>query len=75
MKFEYCECGCKGYEANAGQLYFWIYWDLKKSYHLHEGHGWTSPKVGTYPSFKAADAKATDLAKAALKKMKKDLKA
>jgi hypothetical protein len=67
MKFEYCECGCKGYECGN----YWIFWDLKKSYHVHHGHGWIAPKLATCTSMEEAK----DVAKAHLKnKINEELK-
>lgn len=58
LKFEYCECGCKGSTWSARSLDLWLYWDLlKNSWTLHRGHGWLSPEVGSYASRdKAIDA-------------------
>jgi len=75
LDFNYCECGCKGYEASAGHLHFWIYWDLAESYHLHRGHGWASPKIKTCSSMEEAVALATEEAKAELVKMQAALDA
>ena len=53
--FSYCECGCKGsdwtYEVVGGRRRsFWLYNDLRGSYHLHYGHGHSGTKIGTYAS-------------------------
>jgi hypothetical protein len=46
--WNYCECGCKGSEVSIGAYYFWLYNDIKGSYHLHQGHSQYSPKIGQY---------------------------
>lgn len=73
LNFNYCECGCHGYEASVGNLHLWIFWDLKESYHLHRGHGWVSPKIKTCSSMEEAVELATDLARVELEKMQADL--
>lgn len=76
LNFEYCECGCHGFSASAGALHFWIYWGLNehfKGFKLHQGHGWTSPLIDTFPTLAKAEAAATKLARVGLKKMQKDL--
>lgn len=71
LKFEYCECGCKGYSAEG--FPYWIFWDLKDKYYLHLGHGISSMKVGVYSSLKQAEGRATELANKTLDKLKKAL--
>ena len=39
MKFQYCECGCKGYSNTSTKDSYWIYWDLKNTYYAVRGHG------------------------------------
>jgi hypothetical protein len=76
LDFEYCECGCHGFEASAGAVHFWIYWDLDEhftGFKLHQGHGWTSPRIGSFPTLGKAKAEANKLARLTLKKMQKDL--
>lgn len=70
LNFEYCECGCKGHEASAGKLHFWIYNDLRGNYYLHQGHGWMSPKIGQHTSFEAAQRQAMGVVKDELTKLK-----
>lgn len=73
MRFEYCECGCKGYLARAGNEYYWIYWELnkkvRKPFHLYKGHGYMSPKIGSYPSMADAKLEAVNRAKNTLNEM------
>ena len=76
LNFEYCECGCHGLSASAGTVHFWIYWDLDEhftGFKLHQGHGFTSLRIGTFDTLSKAEAAATKLARLALKKMQKDL--
>lgn len=60
LSFNYCECGCKGYEASAGKLHFWIYWDLGTKFYLNEGHGSLGRRLGVYGSMEEAKKVATD---------------
>lgn len=79
MKFEYCECGCRGYFADLGPVGFWIYWDIRpekqkgKPFQLHEGHGFSSPKIGTYASMADARLEAAQKAKKVLSEMQRKL--
>ena len=67
LKFEYCECGCKGYSGGISCNNFWIYWDLKNTYTLNEGHGWIGLLIGKYSSYEDAIKEATRLFKINLK--------
>jgi hypothetical protein len=73
LSFDYCECGCKGYEASAGSEHFWIFWDLKSTFTLNKGHGWTGTLLGKFATMKEAEAKANEVAFAKLEEMKKAL--
>lgn len=74
MEWEYCECGCHGHEASAGNDHYWLFNDLKGNYFLHRGHGWLSPLIGKYQSFQEAADKAEELVKAEIQKMQEALK-
>lgn len=39
LPWEYCECGCKGWELKLGGTYFWMHWDLDKRWSLGTQHG------------------------------------
>lgn len=58
LKFEYCECGCKGYSGGSKGMYYWIYWDLEESYSLFEGHGYIGRPMGVFHTYEAAIAAA-----------------
>lgn len=78
LKFNYCECGCRGWSANAGVLAYWVtdrgYADGKKGYVLHEGHGWMAPKIaGPFPSLGEACDAATAHALSTLAKIQSEL--
>lgn len=60
LDFNYCECGCKGYEASAGKLHFWIYWDLGTNFYLNEGHGSLGNRLGVFKTMEEAKKRATD---------------
>jgi hypothetical protein len=62
LEFEYCECGCKGHEATAGSLDFWLFNDLKGKYTLNKGHGWMGARIGVYKSHEQAVGVATEMA-------------
>lgn len=76
ITWEYCECGCHGYELRLGTVYFWMLNDLgngqpdrKPAFHLFKSHqGLMGGKIGTYKSFDEADAVARRLAKPVLEK-------
>lgn len=59
--FEYCECGCKGYQASAAGQHYWIFWDLRGRtktggpYFLRRGHSWSGTPMGSFPSQEAAE--------------------
>lgn len=74
MNFEYCECGCHGSSASAGPIHFWIFNDLKGNYFLHRGHGWISPLIGKYKSYKEADAEVVKIVKKELAEINSALK-
>jgi hypothetical protein len=69
LDFKYCECGCKGYSAGAGDNSYWIFWDLKEKYTLSRGHGWCGNRIGDFPSFVKAQNYATKLFKIELKEL------
>jgi hypothetical protein len=70
LKFNYCECGCHGFESKLTG--FWI--AINDSTQLHKGHGWTSPKLVEFESFEKAVEHATELAKPILEKMEETTK-
>jgi hypothetical protein len=39
LPWEYCECGCKGWNLDIGGVYFHLYWDLKDTWLLSDKHG------------------------------------
>lgn len=45
LDFEYCECGCHGFELSVAGQYFWVNDDLKGNYDVHSGHGWISHRL------------------------------
>lgn len=57
--FEYCECGCHGHQWRD----FWLFNDLKGTFYLHQGHGWLSPLIGKFKSFKEAESHAFGIAR------------
>ncbi len=63
LKFDYCECGCKGYEASIGDREYWIYWALKctdpKPYFLRLGHGFSGRDLGRFDTYELAQEAAT----------------
>lgn len=63
LKFEYCECGCKGYEAGTRGNSFWIYWDLKNTFTLNNGHSWAGTLIKKFSSYGEAVKEATRLFK------------
>ncbi len=67
LKFEYCECGCKGYSGGTGDNSFWIFWDLKEKFTLIAGHGCCGVKIDDFVSYQAAVKEATKLFKQNLK--------
>ena len=78
MKFEYCECGCKGWEASAGSLHYWItdhgIVNGKRGYVVHNGHGWMSPVVaGPLASYSESVDAANKHARAEFNKIKRAL--
>jgi len=76
LSWEYCECGCKGYDVWLGALYYWLFWDLhekKKLFYLHTGHGGHGEHLGKYSSFDAADRAVRKHAKPLLKKLRTEL--
>lgn len=54
LNFEYCECGCHGYAADAESFSYSIYWDLRENFYTHRGHGLTGYRIGTYNSYNVA---------------------
>lgn len=74
MNWEYCECGCHGHELQVAGRYFWLFNDLKGTYRLHSGHGWTSAVIGTYTSWEEAEVKVKEILTASLNELKIALK-
>lgn len=74
LKWEYCECGCKSYVAQVGDMGFTIFWDLKDSYYLSEGHSPFGYRLSVYKSMKEADEVAYQLVKKQLKEIQKALR-
>lgn len=58
--FKYCDCGCKGYSANLGDVGFWIYWDLGTVFMLYRGHGFLGTNLGKFESLEKAEDFALD---------------
>jgi hypothetical protein len=53
-KWEYCECGCKGYFVNNTGL--WYYWDLRTNEKtLFIGHGFIGKNLGTFMTTEQVD--------------------
>lgn len=75
IKFSYCECGCKGYSGSVAGLDYWIYWDLKLTYSLVRGHGWSGTSMGNYTSKDAAERVANVDARPHLIKLQKEINA
>ncbi|MDP2933822.1 MAG: hypothetical protein Q8N81_06890, partial [bacterium] len=78
IQWEYCECGCHGYELQLGHAYYWMFNDLgeggsSKPFHLHTGHSGLGEHIGSFSSFKAADRAARERAKGVLKKRRTEL--
>lgn len=71
LEFEYCECGCHGFESDTTG--FWIETNEKKWQGLSKGHGWMSPKIGVFDSFEKAAEHATELAKPMLVEMEEKI--
>lgn len=75
LRFEYCECGCKGsaskiegFDAGWGP-HFWIYDDLKGNHELYRGHGRYGAHLGTFKDYKKAYDKANDSFQADIQKL------
>jgi len=51
MKFNYCECGCKGYASPT----HWIFWDLVGKFDAYRGHGATGIRLKTCATMDAAE--------------------
>jgi hypothetical protein len=58
LPWEYCECGCKGWNLDVGGVYFWMYWDLHEHWYVSKQHGFHQAKV--YESAPAAEAVVRD---------------
>ncbi len=72
LNWEYCECGCHGYELVGAPIHRWCLLVLDgrdKPYFLHEGHGYIGRKMGQYSTMKEAD----DVVVAELEVIYKDL--
>lgn len=59
LKWEYCECGCKGSVFKVGGYSFWLYDTLdggKDCIYLGIGHGYVlSKQVGTFSTYTEAE--------------------
>lgn len=53
LNFEYCECGCHGFELSVAGQYFWVFDDLKGSFHVHSGHSSCTKRLGSFKSWNA----------------------
>jgi len=73
LKFYYCECGCKGAQASAGPLHYWIYNDLRGTFTLRQGHGHLGTKLGEFKSHESATWAANDHAKVEAEKIVEQL--
>jgi hypothetical protein len=63
LQFEYCECGCKGsLSLPIGDTTFWMFNDLKGTLTLRQGHGHSSPSLGTFKSYNHLRKTATIMA-------------
>lgn len=62
LPWEYCECGCKGWNLDVGGVYFHLHWDLKDKWYLSREHGISS----TRKVYKSAP-EAEDVVKEALR--------
>lgn len=67
LNFEYCECGCHGFEATKKGLSYWIYMQLsvssksgKELFHLYRGHGWLGEKLSVHETYEMAKAAAAN---------------
>ena len=74
MNWDYCECGCHGHEAIAGQIRFWIFNDLLGNFYLHRGHGRLSPLIEMFTSWQDACNKANQIVQEEIDKMKTAIK-
>lgn len=76
LNWEYCECGCKGYEISFGTVHYWLFWDIRgnNKYHLRKGHGFVmSDPIGVYESFDDADRATREHVKPLLGDMRSQL--
>lgn len=78
LKFDYCECGCKGHLAIYGNKGFWIFQEMDErqkvtNVALRRGHAWRGERVDDYKTFKEAVNKANDLMRTEVWKMLKEL--
>lgn len=78
IQWEYCECGCHGYELRLGPAYYWMFCDLDRGssseqFHLNTGHSARGEHMGSYSSFEAADRVAREHAKRILEKHRTEL--
>ena len=55
LPWEYCECGCKGWNLNVGGVYFHLHWDLKGKWYLSREHGISNTRK-VYKSAPEAEA-------------------
>ncbi len=64
LKFEYCECGCKGHEATKKGINYWIYQTLQdgpKQVILFLGHGFAfGQQLSKHDTFLEAKEAAND---------------
>lgn len=55
LPWEYCECGCHGWDLSLGGVYFHLYWDLGDKWFLSREHGISSTRK-IYKSAPEAEA-------------------
>jgi hypothetical protein len=76
IPWEYCECGCHGHEARIGSLYYWLYNDLKGTFHLNTAHrGSSNTEIGRYASIEAANVVVGEHVRGQLKEQRAALRA
>jgi hypothetical protein len=73
MKFKKCDCGCKGYDTQAGFLQFWVYWNHKENYYLYRGHGFCSDFIKDCRNMEEATRVAEDYVRDAIAMMTRAL--
>lgn len=66
VKWEYCECGCKGSQCSD----YWMHNDLKGQFYLFDGHGFMGERIGIFKSQKALDEAVIPLLRKKIKSLK-----